>query len=50
MEGLNQQDQERAIIQVEQDIIHLVSHQLLNSAQKLQAIYELWSDPGTVSR
>jgi signal transduction histidine kinase len=45
MEGLNQQDQERAIIQVEQDIVHLVSHQLLNSAYKLQIIYELWSEP-----
>jgi len=46
MEGLNQQDQERAIIQVEQDIVHLVSHQLLSSAQKLQMVYEMWSQSG----
>jgi len=46
MEGLNQQDQERAIVQVKQDIVHLVSHQLLNSAQKLQMVYEMWSERG----
>jgi len=45
MQGLIQAD-ERVIIQVEQDVVHLISHQLLNSVQKLQIIYELWSEPG----
>jgi len=43
MQALNQRDQEQVTIQVEQDVVHLISHQLLNSAQKLQIIYELWS-------
>jgi signal transduction histidine kinase len=45
MQGLIQRDQEQVTLQVEQDIVHLVSHQLLNSAYRLQIIYELWSDP-----
>jgi signal transduction histidine kinase len=47
MHGLNQRDKEQVTIQVEQDTIHLISHQLLNSVQKLQVIYELWSEPET---
>ena len=45
MQSLNQRGQERVTIQVEQDVVHLISHQLLNSVQKLQIIYELWSAP-----
>jgi signal transduction histidine kinase len=45
MQGLNQRDPKQVTIQVEQDTIHLVSHQLLNSALKLEIIYELWSEP-----
>ena len=41
MEGLNQRDQEQVIIQVEQDVVHLVSHQPLNPVQKLQIKMEV---------
>jgi signal transduction histidine kinase len=43
MQGLTQTD-ERVTIQVEQDVVHLISHQLLNSVQKLQIVYELWGE------
>ena len=49
MQGLAQTDKEQMTIQVAQDLIHLVSHQLLNSASSLQLIYELWSKPDTLS-
>jgi len=45
MQALNQPDQEQPAIQVEQEFIYLVSHQLLNSAQKLLTISEIWSEP-----
>jgi hypothetical protein len=45
MQGLAQTDTEQVTIQVGQDLIHLVSHQLLNSANKLQIICGLWSEP-----
>ena len=44
MQGLVQTDKEQVDIQVGQDLIHLVSHQLLNSAGSLQIIYDLWSE------
>jgi signal transduction histidine kinase len=49
MPDLAQTDEEQVIIQVGQDLIHLVSHQLLNSASSLQLICELWKDPDSLS-
>lgn len=49
MQDLAQIDDEQATIQIEQDFIHLFSHQLLNSASKLQMIYDLWSNPAALS-
>jgi signal transduction histidine kinase len=34
---------------MEHDLIHLVSHQLLNSAGSLQIIHHLWSEPEALS-
>jgi two-component system phosphate regulon sensor histidine kinase PhoR len=45
MQSLIQTDKEQVTIQVGQDLVHLVSHQLLNSAASLQIIYDLWSRP-----
>jgi hypothetical protein len=36
MQDLAQTDTEQTTIQAGQDLIHLVSHQLINSAKKLQ--------------
>ena len=44
-----QTDQEQVTIQVGQDLIHLVSHQLLNSAGSLRIIHHLWSEPEALS-
>jgi len=50
MQDLAQIDKEQVTIQVGQDLIHLVSHQLLNSAGSLQLIYELlWSESDALS-
>ena len=49
MRGLAQTDKEQVTNQVGQDLIDLVSHQLLNSAGSLQIIYDLWSKSETLS-
>lgn len=49
MQSLAQTNEEQVTIQVGQDLIHLVSHQLLNSAGSLQLIYDLWSKPDALS-
>ena len=49
MQTLVQPDKEQVTIQIGQDLIHLVSHQLLNSAGNLQIIYDLWRDPSALS-
>lgn len=49
MQGLAQTDKEQVTIQVAQDLIHLVSHQLLNSAGSLQLICDLWSELDALS-
>lgn len=49
MRDLAQTDEEQVTIQVGQDLIHLLSHQLLNSAGSLQIIYDLWSSPDELS-
>ena len=48
-QGLTQTDTGQVTIQVGQDLIHLVSHQLLNSAAGLQIIYDLWSESNALS-
>jgi signal transduction histidine kinase len=49
MQDLAQTDKEQVDIQIGQDLIHLVSQQLLNSAASLQIIYDLWSEPDALS-
>ena len=49
MQALDQTDEEQVDIQIGQDLIHLVSHQLLNSAASLQIIYDLWNEPDALS-
>ena len=49
MQDLDQIEKEQVDVQMGQDISHLVSHQLLNSAGKLQMIYNLWSEPEALS-
>lgn len=49
IQSLIQTDEEQVSIQVEQDLIHLISHQLINSAGSLQIIYDLWSRPEALS-
>ena len=49
MQDLVQTDKEQVAIQVGHDLIHLVSHQLLNSAASLQIIYDLWSGSDALS-
>jgi signal transduction histidine kinase len=44
MQNLAETDEEQPTIQIGQDLIHLVSHQLINSASSLQMIYELLGD------
>jgi len=44
MQDLARTDTEQTTIQVGQDLIHLVSHQLINSANKLQIICGLWNE------
>lgn len=44
MQGLAQTDEKQATIEVGQDLVHLVSHQLLNAASSLQMIYHLLGD------
>jgi len=47
MQNLAETDEEQTTIQIGQDLIHLVSHQLINSAGSLQMIYELLGDEST---
>jgi signal transduction histidine kinase len=49
MQGLAQTNKEQVTIQVGQDLIDLVSHQLLNSAASLQILYDLWSKSEALS-
>lgn len=49
MSVLAQIDKEQVNLQTRQDLTHLVSHQLLNSAGSLQIIHHLWSEPDTLS-
>ena len=49
MQDSTQTDKEQVTIQVGQDLIDLVSHQLLNSAGSLQIIYDLWSKSEALS-
>jgi hypothetical protein len=49
MQGLAQTNKEQVTIQVGQDLIDLVSHQLLNSAASLQILYDLWSKSDALS-
>jgi signal transduction histidine kinase len=44
MQDLTQPDEKEATLVVGQDLVHLVSHQLLNSAGSLQMIYHLLGD------
>ncbi len=44
MQDLTQSDEKEATLVVGQDIVHLVSHQLLNSAGSLQMIHHLLGD------
>lgn len=45
MQALTQTDKEQVTIQVGLEFIHLISHQLLNSASNLQIIHDWWSEP-----
>src|SRR5690606_16491739 len=49
MQTLAQPGKEQVTIQIGQDFIHLVSHQLLNSAGNLQIIHDWWSEPEALS-
>ena len=49
MQNLAETDEEQTTIQIGQDLIHLVSHQLINSAGSLQMIYELLGDESSIA-
>jgi signal transduction histidine kinase len=49
MQDLDQQDRAQSTSQIGHDLVHLVSHQLLNSASRLKMICDLWSEPDALS-
>lgn len=50
MPHLEQKEEKQATVQIAQDTIHLISHQLLNSVTKLQIVSDMWNDPETRSK